>query len=202
MLLPLEPRTHLSATTELDHNGTLFVDGTPADDVIRVSLDNLTTRPGFPSHFVYAVRINGETTTIDADVVERIVVEGGSGDDDVRIAHSTHGVDLVWSDGRPVEVPVTLRGGKGHDLLQAGDGDDLLVGGAGDDTLAGNLGRDALFGNDGRDRLAGGPGIDKNVGGAGRDQIHDTKRKFQFDDDDEFWFMSWGGGGFKGLFFF
>jgi Ca2+-binding RTX toxin-like protein len=201
MLFPLEGRVHLSAAA-VGHDGTLLVRGTSGDDVIRVSADDLTSRPGFPRWEVYTVRVNGETTTFDAEVVERVVIEAGAGDDDVRVAYSTHGIDLVWSDGTPVEIPVTLRGGRGDDLLQGGDGDDVLVGGAGDDTLLGNAGRDALFGNAGRDRLVGGPGIDKNVGGAGRDQVVDSKRKFRFDRDDDFWFISWGGGGLKvGLFF-
>src|SRR5688572_13659722 len=118
----LEARRHLSATLDgggrrhvfatLDDAGTLFVGGTWRDDVIRVALDDLSTRPGFAKRPVYAVRVNGKTTVIDAEVVERIEVDARGGDDDVRVAHSTHGLDLVWGDGaEPVDVRVTLRGG-------------------------------------------------------------------------------------------
>src|SRR5687768_2890052 len=133
----LETRRHLSAT--LDYDGTLIVQGTSRDDVIRVVLDDLTSRPGFAKHEVYAVRVNGKTTVIDADVVERIEIDARGGDDEVRVAHSSHGRGFGrGNDFGPVEIPVTLRGGDGDDVLIGGDADDLLVGGGGRDSLAGN----------------------------------------------------------------
>lgn len=190
----LECRTHLSAV--LADDGTLVVRGTWGADEIVVALDEVTSRPGFPKRAVYSVRVNGESRTFDAEVVERIVVHARGGDDAVRVAHSTHGLDLVWGDHEdPVGIPVTLRGGGGDDLLIGGDGDDLLTGGAGHDTLFGHAGHDTLLGGRGNDRLSGGAGIDKNVGGAGADRIIDSKRKIRFDGDDDVWFVGWGFGG-------
>ena len=197
----LEPRTHLSAV--LSNDGTLFVRGTHGGDEIRVALGALTSRPGFPDRSVYVVRVNDGVKAFDVEAVERIVVWARGGDDDVRVAHSRRGIDLVWGDEEgPVEVPVTLRGGGGDDLLVGGDEDDLLTGDGGDDTLSGNGGDDTLLGGAGNDRLVGGVGIDKNVGGAGADRIVDSKRKIRFDGDDDFWFVGWGIDGLDVRFFF
>ena len=197
----LEPRTHLSAV--LTDGGTLFVWGTHGGDEIRVGRGDLTSRPGFPDRPVYVVRVNDEVSAFDAEAVERIVVRARGGDDDIRVAHSSRGIDLVWGDDEdPVRIPVTLRGGGGDDLLVGGDDDDLLTGDGGDDTLSGNGGDDALLGGAGNDRLAGGVGIDKNVGGAGADRIVDSKRKIRLDGDDDFWFVGWGFDGLDVRFFF
>lgn len=79
-------------------------------------------------------------------------VNGGPGDDSIEL-------------GKTVEVPATLRGGKGDDHLVGGLGNDKLVGGPGDDTLSGRAGDDALYGGSGNDALYGGLGDDKLAGG-------------------------------------
>jgi len=94
-----------------------------------------------------------------APLVAGFEVNAGPRDDTVAVA-------------RTVEVPVTMRGGPGKDLLIGGSGADKLVGGAGSDSLAGRAGDDAIFGGPGKDALFGGPGDDALWGGSGHDVLH------------------------------
>jgi Ca2+-binding RTX toxin-like protein len=80
------------------------------------------------------------------------------------------GDDQVWVMPK-VTVPVTMRGGEGHDRLVGGGGPDKLIGGAGRDRLIGGRGDDALYGGKGVDVLLGGPGADLLRGGEGRDRL-------------------------------
>lgn len=80
------------------------------------------------------------------------------------------GDDRVWV-AKDVEVPVTLRGGGGDDVLVGGRGADKLIGGGGDDRLVGWHGDDVLYGGAGKDALIGGPGDDVLRGGPGTDLL-------------------------------
>jgi hypothetical protein len=71
-----------------------------------------------------------------------------------------------------VQVPVTIRGGAGNDLLLGGSGSDRLIGGPGSDRLGGRGGDDQIFGGPGGDILRGGPGDDALHGGPGNDLLH------------------------------
>jgi Ca2+-binding RTX toxin-like protein len=71
-----------------------------------------------------------------------------------------------------VQVPVTMRGGSGNDLLLGGNGSDKLSGGPGNDRLGGRGGDDQLYGGPGNDVLNGGAGDDALHGGPGRDLLH------------------------------
>lgn len=66
-------------------------------------------------------------------------------------------------------IPATLYGGEGDDILDGYDQADTLVGGGGDDWLRGNGGPDSLSGGAGADRLEGGTGGDTIGGGDGVD---------------------------------
>jgi Ca2+-binding RTX toxin-like protein len=94
-----------------------------------------------------------------APLVAGFVVVAGPGDDSVSVAGA-------------VQVPTTLNGGPGRDVLQGGSGADKLVGGAGADVLSGQGGNDAIYGGAGHDVLNGGPGNDVLWGGPGRDVMH------------------------------
>jgi len=94
-----------------------------------------------------------------APLVAGFVVTAGPKDDSVSVAGS-------------VQVPTTLNGGPGRDLLQGASGADKLIGGAGNDVLSGGGGDDAVYGGVGNDTLNGGPGNDTLWGGPGRDVLH------------------------------
>ena len=70
------------------------------------------------------------------------------------------------------ELPCTMYGGDGNDLLTGGSGADCLVGGDGQDYLDGRAGNDTLVGNGDRDYLVGGPGNDSMLGGPGDDWLY------------------------------
>jgi len=94
-----------------------------------------------------------------APLVGGFVVVAGPGDDTVSVASA-------------VQVPTTLNGGPGNDVLQGGSGADKLVGGTGDDVLSGKGGNDAIYGGPGQDVLNGGAGNDVLWGGPGSDELH------------------------------
>ena len=75
----------------------------------------------------------------------------------------------TFSVGPSIDVPVTISGGAGGDVLRGGSGNDRLLGGKGRDILKGAAGGDVLKGGKGRDVLKGGHGNDRLLGGAGRD---------------------------------
>jgi hypothetical protein len=93
-----------------------------------------------------------------APLVAGFEVNAGEGDDTVSVASI-------------VEVPVTMRGGPGRDVLIGGGGADKLIGGDGNDKLAGRGGNDLLFGGSGNDELLGGSGDDILRGGSGHDTV-------------------------------
>jgi Ca2+-binding RTX toxin-like protein len=80
------------------------------------------------------------------------------------------GNDFVRVSGK-VTVPVTMRGGPGHDVLIGGGGSDKLNGGDGSDKLVGREGDDMLLGGDNADVLFGGGGDDVLRGGRGADHL-------------------------------
>jgi hypothetical protein len=85
--------------------------------------------------------------------VERIVVFGQAGDDDIKV-HKNLG-----------PVPTELYGGDGNDKLRGGEGDDYLSGGDGDDVLSGKGGRNVMIGGLGKDKIDGDDADDVLVGG-------------------------------------
>jgi Ca2+-binding RTX toxin-like protein len=93
-----------------------------------------------------------------APLVAGFVVVAGPGDDRVSVAGT-------------VQVPTTLNGGPGNDVLRGGGGDDRIVGGPGNDVLSGGAANDAIFGGPGNDVLNGGPGNDVLNGGPGNDVL-------------------------------
>jgi hypothetical protein len=103
-----------------------------------------------------------------APLVNSFEVNADGGNDQIRVSQT-------------VNVPVTLRGGPGSDLLVGGSGNDKLIGGEGADRLIGHDGNDILTGGGGSDDLYGGPGDDILIGGPGSDILsggsgHNTLR--------------------------
>jgi len=91
--------------------------------------------------------------------VTRIIVNANGGDDWVNVDEAT------------INMPTSLRGGSGNDILRGGAGADELIGGPGNDELYGYAGDDVLKGEDGNDLLVGGDGKDIIYGGLGDDYL-------------------------------
>jgi hypothetical protein len=144
-------RTSQSGDATLQ-SGFLTVDGTNADDKITLRLQAANVQVDF-----------GDDGTPDfsfsAADVTAIEVNGGNGDDTVRVDETT-GV---------FTIPTTIDGGNGNDNLTGGSGDDTLVGGNGDDVLNGGAGTDTLQGGNGNDTIDGNRGNDPEFGGNGDD---------------------------------
>ena len=68
--------------------------------------------------------------------VARIVVDGGAGNDAIRIDESNG----VFED----TIPTTLAGGSGNDTLAGGSGAEMLLGGRGNDSIDGNRRHEAV----------------------------------------------------------
>jgi Ca2+-binding RTX toxin-like protein len=159
----LEARQLLSASPVQLHKGMLKVQGTRESDVIILSANN---------HEV-TVELNGAVTSFDRAGVRGVRVDAGAASDTVEVAQGEgHGV---------FDIPVTLHGGGGADMLSGGAGNDVLDGGADDDylfgmdghdTLAGGRGNDLMSGGAGNDFLFGGKGNDTMGGGEGDDHLH------------------------------
>ncbi len=131
-------------------------------------------------------------------VGDTVVVNGGGGDDDIKVhIDPLTGDVIVEVNGQAHRFPpgtdVAIRGGDGNDTISVpgdagldftilgSDGTDKITGGAGDDTILGNAGRDKLFGGDGNDQMSGGgdrdyldgqDGADRLLGGSGDDTIY------------------------------
>jgi Ca2+-binding RTX toxin-like protein len=156
----------------------LTIDGTDADDVITLALEQYTGPLAVVVPPSLLVTVNGTTTRYAAPLV-RITVRGGGGNDSIRVLNElgpiNTGTDRDPTDVGPPLRPaspvsllsVELEGGAGRDALRVpparpfntvyslrgGDGNDLLVGTRGFDTLDGGTGRDRLFGRGGGDTL-------------------------------------------------
>jgi subtilase family serine protease len=151
ILETLEHRTLLSVNLA---NGLLSITGTEGGDKIgvRAAPDN-----------TFRVAINKQVSFFNRDDVSGIFVDAQGGDDRVEIQRG-------GPDGT-VNIPATLLGGAGNDILSGAAGDDSLVGGDGDDLLLGGKGNDTLLGENGNDRLIGDEGDDVLRGGLGDDSL-------------------------------
>jgi Ca2+-binding RTX toxin-like protein len=137
-------------------NSVLIVIGTSGDNNILVEPDGGNIK----------VIVDGEDTSYPDDRFHSIRIDGAGGNDTIKIQN--------------LDLPATLKGGAGNDVIygsngadriNGGDGNDWISGGAGNDTLYGGAGNDKIFGGDGKDYIVAGAGADVIRGGAGRDHI-------------------------------
>jgi uncharacterized delta-60 repeat protein len=158
-------------------NGSkLLVRGSNRDDVITISPDIASgtvvvnvngSVQTFPGGAIQRVQVNGKdgddnaTCSVGGDVITTI--DGGNGDDDLRLLGDAHG-RLEGDDDDDL-----LVGGDRGDRIRGGDGDDLLFGGDGDDDITGDPGFDQLFGEGGDDDLKADDGFHDDVDGGGGD---------------------------------
>jgi Ca2+-binding RTX toxin-like protein len=99
-----------------------------------------------------------------------ILLSGGGGNDTLVV-------------NAMMDIPATILGGGGKDVLAGGRGDDVLDGGKGNDILIGGPGNDSLDGGAGRDQLVGGEGDDSLSGGLGVDSVTGDSGTDAFEDD-------------------
>ena len=151
----------------LANDGTLFIVGTDGTDVLETAERRNRV----------IVRANGDRTRWDADDVNRLVICGLDGADDIRRggAHSSAPAFIDGGSGgdflRGGDGPDTIHGGNGRDTLRGGRGHDELHGDGGNDRIRGQQGHDLIDGGDGNDRLYGGVGADIISGGQGVDRV-------------------------------
>lgn len=129
-------------------NHTLFVNGTPADDNIRVWQRN--------GQSIRVMR-GSEIRNFDLAGINDIWISGDAGNDTVLLNAKS--------------LPAHIFAGDGNDFVFGGNGDDRIDGGAGDDTLFGNAGDDYLYGMAGNDQIDTGTGRNYAWGGAGNDVL-------------------------------
>jgi Ca2+-binding RTX toxin-like protein len=118
------------------------------------------------------------TTAVISDG-NRVIVNTGTGDDDVQIGVDPQtGSQVVTVNGTTyyfaAGADIVVRGGDGNDSITVAPGTHLhltMLGGEGDDTIRGGAGNDTVLGLDGRDRVYGGGGNDRVFAGAGRDYV-------------------------------
>jgi Ca2+-binding RTX toxin-like protein len=149
------------------------LEGRGGDDTLRGGLGNDTYYVDDSGDLVFENAREGTDT-----IYARSNYSLGMGQSiEVLRAHAaTTGLALTGND-----LPNTIVGGAGGDVLNGGLDNDTLLGGAGDDRLhggsngnellSGGAGDDKLNGGAREDRLIGGDGNDKLVGGAGTDWL-------------------------------
>jgi Ca2+-binding RTX toxin-like protein len=139
------------------YDGLLAVEGTNADDRLAVRL-----QAGNPAILQVDLGDDGSAElSFPRAEVERLSVDGGNGDDSVRIDESNG----VFTDA----IATTIDGGNGNDRLVGGAGAVTLRGGNGDDVLAGGAGAETLIGGNGDDSIDGNKGNDVGLLGNGND---------------------------------
>ncbi|HEY9412548.1 MAG TPA: ExeM/NucH family extracellular endonuclease [Jiangellaceae bacterium] len=184
----------------------------PGDDV-SLNLSSLVFSAGEPKDGTVAVTLAGQPVgefAVDPAIVDTTdeagraavaftVPEGiAAGEQPLVVTGATTGttvtLPITIGEDQPQgpschDLPATIVGGDGADVLTgtkgvdviAGlggndvilglGGDDVICGGDGNDVVAGGAGADLLDGEAGDDVLTGGPGDDTIIGGPGRDLI-------------------------------
>ncbi len=137
--------------------GELAIQGTNADDRLALRLQSSN-----PAILQVDVGDDGSADFSYARAeIARISVDGGNGDDAVRIDESNG----VFTD----TIAMTIDGGNGDDNLVGGAGAGTLRGDTGNDILAGGSGAETLLGGNGNDSIDGNGGNDVGLLGNGDD---------------------------------
>jgi Ca2+-binding RTX toxin-like protein len=151
-------RAHAGVLVEVRHR-TLTITGTPGDDKLALRL-----RAGDPRRLQVDLGDDGlPDATVRRRRFDRIVVNAGDGNDQVRIDESNGAFTTT--------TPTELNGQGGNDTLLGGSGAETLNGGDGNDVVDGNGGTDRVSLGSGGDRFVWDPGDGSDVvdGGGGHD---------------------------------
>ena len=140
---------------------TLTITGTAASDKLTLRL-----RAGHPRRLQVDVGDDGSADfTVQRRRFDRIVVNAGDGNDQVRIDESNGAFTTT--------TPTQINGQGGDDTLFGGSGAETLNGGDGNDVVDGNGGADRVALGSGDDRFVWDPGDGSDVvdGGDGHDAM-------------------------------
>ncbi len=173
---PLEQRHMLTTGLGMILDGsTLKISGTSGNDQIFLIQNN------------GRIGLMGGNQTFAASQVSQIIIDGGTGDDQIQVNSQLFGYQPIFTPtiiyggagndfiagGQGVDIIFggegndIIYGGSSSDYLDGGVGNDVIYGGAGDDTIDGDSGNDTLLGEDGNDTLIGGDDRDVLYGGTG-----------------------------------
>jgi Ca2+-binding RTX toxin-like protein len=182
----LEPRLVLSAPTFIGtsvpivslHEGTLTIRGTSDADQISFTLrfGPIPPPPGEQFEFLIQLSVNGQYRIFKQSKIQRVLIDGGAGDDLIKLEHTPTPCSDVCYTFSPSIPAARIRGGAGNDTIVGGEGDDTIDGGSGDDVIYGAGGNDIIFAKAGNDRIEGGEGLDHVSGGSGFDRANDTEK--------------------------
>jgi hypothetical protein len=132
----------------------LFVTGSSAVDHVLITVDAVGDKE-------IRVNLNGEWHNFKRNDLTGIQVLGLAGRDHIIVDEVNGGIN----------IPMTLMGNGGNDLIIGGSGDDDIYGGGGQDRLIGGGGNDHIVGGGSRDQIAGGDGADLLIGNGGDDAV-------------------------------
>lgn len=136
---------------------TLLVTGTDAADAVSLRFDAIAKS--------LAVDFGGvvPAETFDRTTFTSIAVSLGGGNDSFAVAAT----------GQFNDIPLTVDGGEGNDMLRGSDGNDVLIGDSGDDDIDGGRGADTELLGAGFDTALWLPGEASDVidGGGGHDTL-------------------------------
>ncbi len=139
----------------------VFVNGTDKADTIDITINKDGS---------YLVSMNGEETTYSSEEAQRLVVNGGDGDDKITVHQEAMDVGSQYAlryntreSARRAASGILINAGAGNDTITASD--DVkqklyMTGGEGNDTITGGSGNDIITDNYGSNRIDGGEGND------------------------------------------
>ena len=137
--------------------GTLLINGTDGPDAVSL---RFSSNVG-----VLAVDFAGAVPaeSFDRSTFTSVAVALGGGDDTFTVA----------AQGQFNNIPLTVDGGDGNDVLRGSDGNDVLIGGGGSDNVDGGRGTDTELLGGGSDTAVWLPGEASDIidGGGGHDTL-------------------------------
>ena len=143
-------------------DGVLYIIGTNGDDSVSLKERHHGTQLKVRAKFDGGPTQNTYFNIADIDRIEMQLCDG---DDYASLTHSH------WWHQHSVDIPATIYGGDGNDVLKGGSQADVIDGGDGNDCLHGNSGDDTIHGGNGHDWIDGDGGNDIVYAGAGNDSV-------------------------------
>ncbi len=136
---------------------TTNINGTDGNDNIDITINKDGS---------YTVVVNGEEQSYTAEEAQRLVVDGGKGNDTINI-HQDGYQNGTYEDenGEEHKTGLMIKGGDGDDVIKAdedvyrnlyisgGNGKDNIVGGSGKDHIVDNYGSNTIDGGAGNDSI-------------------------------------------------